>query len=44
MGEPLQQSAGQLFTEDASDDDGTKFIPQVPLFDGDGRRSKRVLV
>lgn len=44
MGEPLQQPAGKLVSDDASDDDGTKFIPQVPLFDGDGRRAKRVLV
>ena len=52
MGDPLQKPAGALWgpdvydSSDESEDDGgtKKFIPEVPLFDGDGRSNKRVLV
>lgn len=38
MGESLQSPAGPLWTDDES------IIPQIKLYDGDGRRRKRVLV
>ncbi len=48
MGDPLQESAGPLWGPDiVGDDESSSFIPEVPLYLGEGGRSssrKRILI